>query len=175
MSVLDHAVGYRRRGWSPIPVPHGKKRPVLEGWQDLVLTEEALPDYFNGRAQNVGILTGVHSSGLVDIDLDCPEAILLADKFLPPTNAVFGRASAPRCHRLYRCSEPGVVVRLRDHRKVTLVEYRATGGQTLVPPSVAESEPGKGDFEERRWVRDGEPASAHGPVLLGQVKKLAFD
>jgi hypothetical protein len=39
------------------------------------------------------VILGPPSSGLTDIDLDCPEAIGLASYFLPRTGAVFGRAS----------------------------------------------------------------------------------
>ena len=49
---------------------------------------------------NVNIATG-RESLIVDDDLDCPEANLLADDFLPATELEFGRESTPRAHRLY--------------------------------------------------------------------------
>jgi|SRR5215471_16982880 len=41
------------------------------------------------------------SAGLVDVDLDCEEAIELAPLYLPETGAIFGRKSAPKSHWLY--------------------------------------------------------------------------
>jgi hypothetical protein len=37
-------------------------------------------------------LLGSKSNGLTDVDLDSPEAVKIADYFLPETEAVFGRA-----------------------------------------------------------------------------------
>jgi hypothetical protein len=37
------------------------------------------------------VILGLASCGLADIDLDSPEAIELADLYLPVTGAVFGR------------------------------------------------------------------------------------
>ena len=50
---------------------------------------------------NINIATG-RESLICDADLDCPEANLLADSFLPPTELEFGRESTPRAHRLYK-------------------------------------------------------------------------
>jgi hypothetical protein len=51
---------------------------------------------------NVGFILGT-ASGMLDVDLDCQEAVDLADEYLPSTNSIFGRASASSSHRLYRC------------------------------------------------------------------------
>ena len=101
MTTLDAAHAYLDRyGWHSIPVPHRKKRPILEGWQNLRLSEEDLPSYFNGHPRNIGVLLGEPSGGLLDVDLDCPEAIQLAPYFLPET-LTFGRESKLRSHWLY--------------------------------------------------------------------------
>lgn len=46
-------------------------------------------------------MLGTPSGGLVDVDLDSPEAVCLAPHVLPETGATFGRASKPRSHFLY--------------------------------------------------------------------------
>ena len=46
------------------------------------------------------------SGWLIDVDLDHPLAVELADEFLPPTASVFGRVGKPRSHRLYVVTEP---------------------------------------------------------------------
>ena len=40
---------------------------------------------------SLGILLGAPSGGLVDVDIDAPEALALRDRFLPPTRSRFGR------------------------------------------------------------------------------------
>ena len=50
---------------------------------------------------NLGVITGKRSGDLVDIDLDDPTALELADRFLPSTGVITGRPSAPRSQRWY--------------------------------------------------------------------------
>jgi len=50
--------------------------------------------------KNYHIITG--DNNIVDIDLDCVEAIQLAPHFLPATSMKYGRQSNPRSHWLYR-------------------------------------------------------------------------
>jgi hypothetical protein len=56
--------------------------------------------------------------GLVGIDLDCPEPLLLADYFLPYTEAMFGHASKPKSHRLYTCHPLASFEKLEDPVRV---------------------------------------------------------
>src|SRR5437016_5204104 len=98
---------------------------------------------------NVGVRLGASSGGLVDVDIDCPEALVLKDIYLPASGARFGRNSKPLSHWLY--ITPGAIFAAYTDPLTggTLVELRAdgrTGGahQTLFPPSVA-------DGERREW------------------------
>ena len=100
-SALDIALSYIAQGLAPLPVPFKQKKPALEGWQNLRITTEDAPRYFNSAAQNVGVLMGEVSGGLTDVDLDCAEAVAAAPYFLPPTRA-FGRPSKRSSHWLYR-------------------------------------------------------------------------
>ena len=75
MSPLDFALEYIGRGWAVVPVPFKSKRPAGDAWQNLRVTEADAPQWFNGQAQNVGVLMGAVSGDLADIDLDCAEAI----------------------------------------------------------------------------------------------------
>src|SRR5204863_4515617 len=127
------------RGWQPIPVPHAEKSPgnaAGKGWQRLRLTAADLLGYFGDGPMNIGILLGAVSGGLMDVDLDCAEALVLADTFLPATDSVFGRAGKPRSHRLYLVGGDLRTERLRDLDGSTLVELRGAGGQTVFPPST---------------------------------------
>ena len=157
--TLAYARDYRRRGWRVIPIPAGSKAPKLRGWQTLDLGLDDLPRHF-AAGGNIGIAFGPRCGDLVDIDLDCPEALALQDLYLPKTEAEFGRPSKPRSHRFYIC--PGaayeafadpLIAELAKERggkapKDTLLELRADPGhQTIVPPSIA-------DGELRAWHGD---------------------
>src|SRR6476619_1603373 len=84
---------------SPGALSH--KKPVIDGWQARVINADNASQYFNGQAQNIGVALGATSRGLTDIDLDCHEAIAIAPYLLPPTRAIFGRASKRASHWLY--------------------------------------------------------------------------
>jgi hypothetical protein len=160
------------RGWSVIPVPRRSKRPVLKAWPDLRIAADQLGEYFRDPEGNIGILLGEPSGGLIDIDLDHPLAVELADQFLPPTPAVFGRAGKPRSHRLYRVKGPSKPHPFKlppgpgQKSGDMVVEVRATGNQTLGPGSVHPS------GERVVWESDGEPAEFDGQVLLASVIAL---
>ena len=86
----------------------------------------AVSDFPNGS--NVGVILGPRSGELVDIDLDCAEALALADLYLPATEAIFGRKSKPRSHRIYIAVDA-------DHRR------------SPIPPITARSS------SSSRWPR----------------------
>src|SRR4051812_48882880 len=98
MTALDVAREMLRRGFRVVPVAHAAKVPTdhktglpLENWETLQIEECDLARWFNGKPQNVGFLCGEPSGHLVDVDLDCDEAVALGPHFLPSTHAVFGR------------------------------------------------------------------------------------
>jgi Bifunctional DNA primase/polymerase, N-terminal len=87
---------YLQRGVAVIPVPHRRKDPILKGWQDLRLTQEDVAIYWTD-SQNIGALTGEPSGWRVNVDLDCHEADVAAERFLPET-LTSGRAAKERSH-----------------------------------------------------------------------------
>lgn len=175
--VLNVALGYIERDWSPIPIGHREKKPrypngkLITGWQNLRITAETAPQYFtkNGQ-QNIGILLGEPSGDLVDVDLDWPEARALADAFLPPTTLVFGRPGSSRSHRLYRVTGlQSKKYALGGKEENSIVECRSTGEQTVFPPSVHED---TGELIE--WVSHGEPGTPSADQLERGVHHLAI-
>lgn len=132
--VLDAARDYLTRSWSVVPIPLGKKAPVVKSWQKLRLKDEQLDEYF-GFDCNIGVLLGEASNGLIDIDLDTPEAIVAGGVILPAT-AVFGRPGAPESHYLYRSPQARRRTAWQDIDAATIVELRADGAQTVFPPSL---------------------------------------
>ncbi len=172
--TLDTAREYLARGWQPLPLPARAKAPTMPGWQRLRLTEPELSEHFDGARRNIGVLLGEPSGGLVDVDLDSPETLALAERLLPPTASRFGRASKPSSHRLY-IAHPlpetaqflDVAGEGRSRPGAMLVELRATGAQTMFPPSV---HPGGEPIE---WAEDAEPGRVTGAELLAHLARLA--
>ncbi len=163
-NFLIVATDYLLRGWQPLPVPFRSKNPNFPGWQHFVTTEADLPKHFNGKPQNIGVLLGSKSNGLIDVDLDSSEAIKIADYFLPKTEAVFGRESKPRSHRLYISDFPKIE---KFEFNETIAEIRSTGGQTVFPFSTHES------GESIEWLTDGEPRKIEAKDLRRCVALLS--
>ena len=157
---------YIGRGFAVVPIPHGKKRPTLEGWEGLRLTTDELPEHFNGKPQNIGLVLGEPSGGLVDVDHDVPEAAKIAGRFLPPT-VTSGREGSPHSHWWY--VSPGAeTVRYKDVDGRVLVELRSTGCQTIVEPSEHPC------GERVVWHRGGlELAEVEAEELSRRVRELA--
>ncbi len=179
---LTAARAYLERGWKLVPVPYKAKAPTKPGWQDLDITPRNVEEYFDAVRQNIGVCLGRDSGGLVDVDLDCPEALALADDFLPTTGSVFGRPSKKRAHRLYVTdlfkTESKAVIKYqeppglaRDGSGAMLVELRigagGKGAQTLFPPSRHPS------GESITWDTDKECGRVDGDELKQQVALLA--
>lgn len=169
---LQAILALHDRGMAVVPVPLGLKRPVTPGWQELRLDRDGLATAFRERS-NVGILLGEPSGGLTDVDLDCPEARILARHVLPSTDLRSGRHSAPASHAFYRVRSPIKTTRFRDpcvsstDDRGMLVELRSTGSQTIVAPSIHPA------GEEIVWASNGHPAEVEADVLQRAAGRLA--
>jgi bifunctional DNA primase/polymerase-like protein len=166
-NISEYVLEYIESGYSPIPIPFKKKGPKLKKWPELRLNRQNYSSHFNGKKQNIGILLGEASGGLIDIDLDCPEAIKLAPYFLPETQAVFGRTSRPRSHWIYICPEIKKTNKFALDPIGTIVEIRSNKMQTVFPPSVHPS------GERVTWYKSEKPANIKKDVLVRAVSKLA--
>ena len=115
-----------------ISLQPNSKKPTATDWPNNGLTfEEAC--YPNAH---IGLILG-EKSGILDVDLDCAEAVALADIILPRPNAVFGRNAPDSCHYLYRCATSGKRVAFNAAgSKSCIVELRDDGAQTMIPPSI---------------------------------------
>lgn len=163
-SRLDAATRYLARGWQPLPVPRDQKGAAFTGWPDFRVTDATLDQHFAGPG-NISILTGAASGGLIDVDLDCDEAVELADTYLPHTGAVTGRDGRPRSHRWYIAPDLPTK-QFRD--PVTgemVVEMRSTGGQTMVGPST---HPDGGRYD----VLNAVPTTVAGHILWDSIERL---
>jgi hypothetical protein len=165
---------YIRAGFAVVPVPARTKKPVIEKWQHLRITEADVSRYFQ-KTSNIGLLLGL--DGKADIDLDCPESIRIGAALLPGTPATFGRPGKPRSHRLYVIDPALPTTKFLDplDSKVTLVEFRCLskkeppiGLQTVLPGSVHPT------GELISWEAGlQQPAGVDGQELLRTVHRIA--
>lgn len=128
---------YIEAGFVIVPVPFRSKNPGRDDWPEIRVTAATVDDWFD-RRKNIGVHLG--PSGIVDVDLDTPEAVKLAPQYLEPT-ATFGRESKRASHWIY--DAPGKV-RFRKFidpiDKQTLLEVRSGQGlQTVFPGSMHET------------------------------------
>lgn len=159
--IRSQVAVYRQRGWFCVPLRPRSKSPSRRNWTKLRLEPKVFPE--NG---NVGLILGEPSGWLVDVDLDCPEAIDFADQYLPPTPAITGRPSAPRSHRWYIAVGATTEKHTDPSSGSMIVELRSTGTQTVVGPSIHPD----GEVYE---TLDGEPATVPALMLAACVKALA--
>ncbi|MBB3205089.1 hypothetical protein FHS27_000856 [Rhodopirellula rubra] len=159
--VREQVAIYRQRGWFCVPLRPRSKSPARRDWTNLRLKPEVFPEQ-----GNIGIILGEPSAWLVDVDLDCDEAIELADSYLPPTPAITGRPSAQRSHRWYIAVGATTEKHTDPSDGSMIVELRSTGTQTVVGPSIHPD----GETYETLY---GEPATVPSLMLAACVKALA--
>ena len=166
-NAVDAALAFISRGWAVVPVPRGTKSPVILAWQKLRVQAADVLARFR-KEDNVGLILGDASGGLVDVDLDAPEAVAVGLAFLPATGLVHGRPGKPDSHRWYRVAPPAPSTeQFEDPDGKMLVELRSNGGQTIVPPSVHP----EGDV--LIWTADADPADIDAADLRQRVAAIA--
>ena len=180
-SVPVAAAEALRRGYQPLPIKDGTKRPLHGAWTherhdyggDRGEIIEAFTRFGELGAGSIGLLLGEPSGGLIDVDIDHPKSSRLKDHFLPSTGMMSGRPGRPRSHYWYLAD--GTIPGTRRYQmpdRAVSVELRSTGGQTLIPPSIHPSgEPYRWEGPKRSW---GEPARVPGKTLAVQVALLAL-
>ena len=151
--IHSEAIALLRRGWQVIPIPSGAKAPQFKNWQHLRLKECDVPSYFR-NGDNIGALLGQVSGDLVDVDLDAPQALTVANVFLPTTARVHGRQTKLGSHRWYQSLGLHQPKKFTDINGICLVEIRSNGQQTLLPPSIHPN------GEQLRWEIEGDPATS---------------
>lgn len=130
---LAFALGYRKLGFSPIPIKPGAKRPQIEWteYQKRIATPEAIRAWYAATPEaGVGIVCGEVSDDLVVLDVDPRhggmESLMAAGK-MPDTPTVKtgggGLHYYLRGKAVSRPIAPGL-------------DIRATGGQVVAPPSL---------------------------------------
>lgn len=163
--ILRQARIFLLLGFLVVPIPPRQKGPRIKEWNKLRLEKDEL-DRFFGEQDNIGVILGKPSRGLVDVDCDAAEAIAIAPSFLPATERIHGRPSKPESHRWYLADPIPAAMQLADVDGAMLVELRSTGQQTLIPPSIHPS------GEQFYWKLAGDPSRVDGGSLRRNVRLL---
>ena len=166
--VLSAACEYLARGWRVIAVPRGEKGPIQRGWQRLRIPVSDLARHFKTGQENIGLLLGEPSGGLVDVDLDASHAVAAAPTFLPPTGRRHGRAGKPYSHWWYVADPIPRAGTWKDTDGAMLCELRSTGQQTIVPPSLHPS------GEPVAWHEASDPAQITTETLQAAIGRVAL-
>lgn len=176
------------------PLPE-TKRPDMAGWSTYSLPPEGF-----GPGDLIGTLGGplshanVPGHALVIVDLDAAVALELADRHLPDTGMVDGRASKRRSHRYYLVPLDGIPEWARSQAGAAApaaekfaqhpgpfkkgfnladdsraIDFIGTGGMAVCPPSLHPS------GEPREWEggERGDPAVVPFADLWRAVCRLA--
>jgi hypothetical protein len=201
VTTPETAARLRTHGFALCKPDPTKKKPTYRGWSAKSLE----PDDF-ATGDMLGIIAGPLSDGtrpghaLVVIDLDAPDAVRLADGYLPQTGMAEGRAGKPRSHRYYlvpvatipewatskapqaapaaqkATGHAGAFKKQLRHRqtKACVIDFLGTGGQCVCPPSTWASADGA-RTEPREWEggMPGQPAVVGFPEFWRAVCELA--
>ena len=168
--------------WVPLRLggEKGKSPEIMgKGWRKRTLSDP-IPEFRNG--DNIGVLLGTPSGGMVRLDPDFPSIPAVTKILFPEPSARFGRKSSPGSGRLLICEVKTTNFKLPDTMRddarlpqhdgnpnLTVFQILSTGAQTVVPPSLHwESE------EEVVWETETQLATLNSKVLLQRVGIEAF-
>lgn len=166
--IVEAARVFIAHGFAPLPLPYKDKGPTLKKWPDFRTTPELLDRDFGGDPKNIGLILGEASGGLMDVDLDCPEAVSLAAALLPNTGMIFGRQSKLKSHYLFCViAEHFPTMKFQDGDGNVLLELRGDKCQTMAPPSIHPN------GEEVVWHINGEPVVLSYEELKSSVALIA--
>ena len=134
-NVCEAAAIYKDLGITSIAVEHHSKKPLCPNWQKKKLDQvDSDKDFPLGC--NIGVVLGEPSNNLVDIDIDDDRCKIFSGLLLP-TGAIYGHSGNPQSHYLYRTTaSPGATQQIKGPNGGMLLEKRATGAQSVLPPST---------------------------------------
>lgn len=173
-AVMQTLTWMRKNDFRPVPL-HPQSKAAIS--RDYAAIDYKPPgdDLWRTRSLGVGCVTGPRHHGPVDLDLDCEEAIFFADRFLPPTAAVFGRASKLRSHRLYIVDaasfEKQAFLDPIDANSCIVEARGDQGHQTVMPGSVHEA---TGELIEWSDVPFPDVPHVQADVLMLGARKIAL-
>ena len=129
------------RGFTPLFVSLGTKRPRHQNWSNIVQTRENVERQFS-RPANVGIRTGdVHEDGscLVGVDIDRDDHQLIACAERAIGEIVPAKRGKKGCTLFFRLTEQMPSRKIywnRDGKRTAVIDVLCRGAQSVVPPSI---------------------------------------
>lgn len=134
-SPLEAALSYRRRGWAPIPLLPGTKKPAVQWsrYQNVPPSEHQIRKWWSkGPNLNVGVVLGKASNNLVAVDLDPRNNSRksMRRRHLPPTFST--RTGGMGWHCLYQAS----ITLPKRGSALPGVDLLGQGSYAVMPPSI---------------------------------------
>ncbi len=143
---LEAARAIKALSGVPVPVARGEERVPLVQWSGSYDPANSELERLFAPEHNVAMIGGARSAGIIDIDLDHPNAVAFADILFADCPS-FGRRSRPRSHRVIHC--PGATtgkfqapkaaaehVAFKGAHGVCLAEIQADKKLITLPPSI---------------------------------------
>lgn len=159
MNIREAVAAYIAEGRNVLPIVKTSKVPDVMDWVTRTFTVEDFTESHNVAVRLDG--------GIVDVDLDCPEAALAAASLLPVTRR-HGRKTNPGSHYWYTCDLKKPYT-FKDLSGDMLMEMRSSANQyTIVPPSVHPS------GEPIVWEHDRAPLAIDQKDLLNAARATAI-
>lgn len=121
-----------------LPIPKAQKGPRINGWQKLTFEATQTPEFqaLLQAADNIGLLLGVASGNIIDIDLDSAAAVKrFCELNLRLVNNTLQTVGSRGRHFFFRIKGPypQKVVRLEQPGQEHVGEWRGGGGaQTVI-------------------------------------------
>lgn len=143
---LEAARAIKALSGVPVPVARGEERVPLVQWSGSYDLANSELERLFAPEHNVAMIGGARSAGIIDIDLDHPNAVVFADILFADCPS-FGRRSRPRSHRVIHC--PGATTgkfqapkaaaehaAFKGAHGVCLAEIQADKKLITLPPSI---------------------------------------
>ena len=127
-----------------VPIPAKSKKPNTNSWTEKRFPTAGIQNHV-ANGGNVGAKLGASDSPFIDVDLDCNEAVLIAQTYRLEGGKAYGRQSKPISHVFFQVNEPMKTQRFQFDEEV-LAEVRGNGAQSLIPPSTHPS------GEKLNWI-----------------------
>ena len=151
----------------PLTKKNDGKGCLIQNWQEIVFNVSDFTE-----ENNIGI--NLRQSNLIDVDLDSLNAEIFGRKFLNNNTAIFGVKSPKGCllqtHYLFSNLSNLSFLKRSYPDKSTIAELRVEGN-TVCPPSTAQSKLFNNQWCERVWIKSG-VSIANDNDLLKSFNKL---
>ena len=160
--LLNAALACAARGWPVFPCRPGRKDPATEhGFKDATIDPEQIRAWWAKRPDfNIAIPTGETTVDVLDIDIEPGGDGLGALAILNTAGLLTGHGPVVRTRSGgFHYYFTGTRQRSSDARDHSPVDFKATGGYVLIPPSFVEADD-RGPAGHYETISDTEPTAS---------------